>query len=147
MSGPKTFPFVPHWISAEAWLALRYGGLGFRSAHTDFFAALRHRACDPTPCLRCSGPSTSFATPGWADVLPGSATPARTVCDEYRDPLRGWHRQAAQSARAGFFFFSRAFLRLHCGNSVEGMGEPYAKAAVGRRLPRTSASQARLHRR
>ena len=34
------------------------------------------------------------------------------------------------------FFFSRAFLRLHCGNPVEGMGEPYAEAAVGRRLQR-----------
>ena len=33
-----------------------------------------------------------------------------------------------------FFFFPRAFLRLHFGNPVEGMGEPYAEAAVGRRL-------------
>ena len=50
------------------------------------------------------------------------------------------HYQAWRKCVANYmevdFFFSRAFLRLHCGNPVEGMGEPYAEAAVGRRLQR-----------
>ena len=64
---------------------------------------------------------------------------AITQCAQLSRQLRhgvssNHHRQARR--QNPFFFFPRAFLRLHCENPVEGMGEPYAEAAVGRRLQR-----------